>query len=650
MMLSIAGTGSGMFLAQLVIAATRTVALAAITGLVLVMFRAKGPSVRLLAWTGVLYAGLIMPVLSWLLPPLPVRIPLLQSQLKANVAGDELDSVVRKAPSVSIATVHAGTETGNVSGRPHGDNRSLSWTTWASSIRWTTFASGVYLVVALFLFSRLLIGLKMTSRLVRESKPIHDSRITVWLSTRVNLVRRRLLPRVCESELVSVPLTTGVFAPTIILPIAWCEWDEAKLDAVLSHEISHVARWDSLSQYLSLLHRAIFWFSPLAWWLHRQMIDLAEQVSDEAVLSSGAERNEYARTLLGFLQTAQTASRRVRWQGVSMASSTQAEKRLERILAWRGVKTVNGKRWALVIVAMLALPAAYLIAAGSPVQGDQSAQNSNGRQEMAFHSNPPAVPTAPVASESPAAPEALAAPEAPASPAKQTRNHGHRYFYSYGPDDEQRFVIVSGKTDALTMSGSDEDARHAEKLRRRISGDFIWFQRDEKSYIIRDQATVERARQLWAPQEELGKKQEELGKQQEALGKQQEELGARMEKVQVQVPDMTAELDKLKAELKQLGPSATMEQMGHLQSEIGDLQSKIGEIQSHAGEQQGKLGEEMGALGEKQGKLGAQQGELGRQQGELAEKATREMKQLLDDSIKKGIAQPESPELSGSML
>ena len=122
-----------------------------------------------------------------------------------------------------------------------------------------------------------------------------------------------------------------------------------------------------------------------------------------------------------------------------------------------------------------------------------------------------------------------------------------------------------------------------------------------------------------------------------------------MEKVHVQVPDMTAELDKLRAEIKQLGPNATMEQMGHLQSEIGDLQSKIGEIQSHAGEQQGKLGEQMGALGEQQGKLGAQQGELGRQQGELAEKATREMKQLLDDSIKNGTAKPERPETSGSI-
>src|SRR5262249_16315108 len=127
----------------------------------------------------------------------------------------------------------------------------------------------------------------------------------------------------------------------------------------------------------------------------------------------------------------------------------------------------------------------------------------------------------------PAAPAMPAAPSSPVSTAIETeqtstRNHSHRHFYSYGFDDEERFVIISGKTDGFTMSGSAEDARHAERLRKQISGDFIWFQREEKSYIIRDQATVERAQQVWAPQEELGRKQEELGKRQEALGKQQE--------------------------------------------------------------------------------------------------------------------------------
>jgi hypothetical protein len=49
----------------------------------------------------------------------------------------------------------------------------------------------------------------------------------------------------------------------------------------------------------------------------------------------------------------------------------------------------------------------------------------------------------------------------------------------------------------------------------------------------------------------------------------------------------------------------------------------------------------MGKLGEEQGKLGQHQGELGRQQAQLAQKATGAMKELLDEAIKKGIAQPE---------
>lgn len=335
------------------------------------------------------------------------------------------------------------------------------------------------------------------------------------------------------------------------------------------------------------------------------------------------------------------------------------------------------RKSALVAVVVLAIPVSYLVAAGRPVRSS-APQTAMLAQDQAPASpaqqtvQPPSVDTAPANATPPQAPNAGASDAAPAAPANadspappsspdvlaaesaedQANNESrHRgFWYRYGYDDEQRFVIVSGKSDAFTMSGSGEDARHAERLKQRIQGDFIWFERDEKSYIIRDQATVERARQLWAPQEELGKKQAALGKQQEALGKQQEELGKRMQAVRVKVPDMTAELDKLKAELQQLGPDATVEQVGRIQSEIGRLQSKIGRIQSDAGDEQGKVGEEMGALGAKQGELGRQQGELGRQQGELAEKANREMKQLLDEAIKKGIAQPEGNESGGASL
>jgi hypothetical protein len=89
------------------------------------------------------------------------------------------------------------------------------------------------------------------------------------------------------------------------------------------------------------------------------------------------------------------------------------------------------------------------------------------------------------------------------------------YYYDWGP----RFAIVPKDSDSMAMSGSQEDAEHARSLRSKIPGDFIWFERDEKSYIIRDQATIDRAKKLWQPQQDLGKTQETYAKQQEDLRK-----------------------------------------------------------------------------------------------------------------------------------
>jgi hypothetical protein len=501
---------------------------------------------------------------------------------------------------------------------------------------------------------------------MRSSQVIDELRVTQRIASRARASGTHVIPRIAESEFISVPVALGALRSMILLPAGWREWDDTQLDAVIAHEVSHVARRDALTLRLSLLHRAIFWFSPLAWWLDRHLADLAEQASDEAALSSGADRDHYAKTLLGFFEALHAAPGRVWWQGVAMAKAGQAEQRVERILAWKGSTVMHFKKSIAMVVISLAVPVVYLAASAHPVRRVAGLPAVEVGQDQTQAGAPPApAPAPPSQTEVRTAPEppavapvaavsgyAAIRPIAPIAPILRTGTHvqsstttttssGQGYSYAYGNDDQQRFVIVTGKSDSLTMSGSQEDARHVEKLRKQIQGDSIWFERDEKSYIVRDPATIDRARKLWAPQEELGKKQEELGKQQEALGKQQEELGARMEKIHVKVPDMTAELDKLKAELKQLSSSATPEQIGNVQSEIGELQSKIGEIQSQAGDQQGKLGEEMGALGEKQGKLGEEQGKLGEQQGKLAREAGRQMKQLMDEAITKGTAQPE---------
>jgi beta-lactamase regulating signal transducer with metallopeptidase domain len=765
---------SSTLLAQLANPAARALALAAAAGLSLAAFRVKATNVRLLTWTAVLYAALAIPLVAWMLPSLQVPTPSFAQSVFQSVrqnrifgaiaeqasakestppqAAERRENAAPSLPRASRGGASRGTapntdrplrgESPTLAQTPtpaaaeaHASPSSLAIGTMAkapavtaatslpfpASIPWSAVAAGTYLAVALFLFVRFFVGLAFSRRLRQASQIIDDQRLTAKLASRAHASGLAIIPPAAESEFISVPVTIGALRSTILLPTAWREWDDAKLDAVVAHEVSHVARRDALTQRISLLHRAIFWFSPLAWWLDRHLANLAEQASDETALSCGADRKHYATTLLEFFEALQAAPGRVWWQGVSMAQAGQAEKRVERILSWKGTVTMSfkksGFKKSIVVAAVaLAVPVVYLAASARPANSNAKlqdvylAQNQTappapspapepqaqpsstpapaaaptpemipspepsaqpepapaphaivgtitGTIRGGVASVPPAPGVAPVAAIAPTRPHAFAAirPVAPiAAMAPPTplailtgqsgtshSSHGRGFSYAYGYDDSQRFVIASGKTDSLTMSGSTEDAEHVQKLKKTIPGDFLWFERDEKSYIIRDQATIDRARKLWAPQEELGQKQEALGKQQEALGKQQEDLGAKMEQVRVNVPDMTVDLDKLKAELKQLSSSATMEQIGNIQSEIGDLQSKIGELQSKAGEQQSKLGEEMSALGEKQGKLGDEQGKLGDQQAELAQQATRQMKQLLDEAITKGTAQPE---------
>ena len=661
---------SSLLLAQVVTIAGRGLTLAAGAGLGLAAFRVKSTGLRLFTWTAVLYAIIAVSLMGWL-PAVPVPMPMFLQDMGAKHY-PESTSVAQsssRGPVVAVVLNNSARLTETTSENAPSASALVAHTWDANSSRvaisWKAVASTIYLAMAGLLLLRIIAGLAFTRRLVGASRRIHDPRVSEILHVRATDWRQASVPPIAESEFISVPVTVGVLRASILLPAGWREWDDAKLETVIAHEMSHVIRHDALTQFVSLLHRAVFWFSPLAWWLDRHLRDLAEQASDEAALAAGANRNEYAKTLLGFFETLQAAPQRVWWQGVAMAEAGRAEQRVERILAWRGAVSMGLKKSVAVAIIAFAVPVVYLAASVRPARSHDGSVAAARAQEPAPPPEPNAAPAKPPAGaastvappsvdstinskidskiDSTISPPAPGEPIAPVEPedAQEATARDHGYSYSYGFDDEERFVIVSGKTDAFTMSGSSQDARHVEKLRKQIPGDFIWFQRDEKSYIIRDQATVERARKLWAPQQELGAKQEELGKQQEALGKQQEELGARMERIQVKVPDMTAELDKLRAELKSLSAGATAEQVGRIQSEIGELQSKIGEVQSSAGEQQSKIGEEMGALGEKQGKLGEQQGELGRRQGELAKQATRQMKEILDEAIKKGTAQPE---------
>jgi beta-lactamase regulating signal transducer with metallopeptidase domain len=748
---------SANFLAHVLQPAARSLAFACFAGLALAALRVRHIALRLTIWRAVLIVALAMPLLGLLLPPLPVFVPLAAKFMRAQPLAamppsHELSSrtiiVNQVAHSTSVKSgvfsdslkSSVPTDAAGATGVPQSANASFAVAQPRRPFSWLAACMALYFAVAIFMLIRLALGVILGRRLERESQRIEDLHALARLDFFTRAADLRTGPRLAESELLSVPVTFGVRSPAILLPAGWRDWEPAELDAVLAHEISHVVRRDPLAERLALLHRAIFWFSPLSWWLARHLAHLAEEASDDAALAAGADRTRYAETLLGFFAALEAAPGRVWWQGVSMAAAGQAEKRVDRILEWKGSVAMRLKKPVVIAYMLCAIPVVCLIAAFRPTIED-------------FHSTPSqqAAPRAPQAPAAPAAPPAVAAPAAPilpagpsiaplASPAAapepapvaplapevsvrtivrpvvtdepvvsvravvtplvmpkveplvmpdvrpmvsvapvvrvrpflaggiQSTTITHGTIIRDNDYDDSTFAIVSGKSYVSISSssytlhrdepgasaGSDSGSIFVDSLRRNFPGDFIWFIRDGKAYIIRDPAAIKQAMDFFAPAQALGRQQEELGKQQEALGAQQEALGAKqealgeqMEKVRVKIPDMTAELEKLQAELKKLGSDGTQEDLGRIQEKIGEMQSRIGELQSKAGEQQGELGRQQGALGEEQGKLGEQQGKLGEHQGKLGEqqeaatkKATREMKKLLDQAVASGMAKP----------
>jgi uncharacterized protein (TIGR03435 family) len=212
---------------------------------------------------------------------------------------------------------------------------------------WMRFATIVYALAAGTLLLRLLAGLIVSLRMLRRSRPTG----IVVEGTEVR-----------ESGHVASPVTVGILRPAILLPPDWRGWDSAKLDAVLAHERSHVRRHDPAVQFVSAIHRALLWASPLSWHLDRSIVRAAEEISDDDAIAATRDRVSYAEILLEFVQR---GAGHASWVGVPMARYDRPAKRIRRILNSTAVPR-GVTRWGVTAILALGAPLAYLAAAAVP--------------------------------------------------------------------------------------------------------------------------------------------------------------------------------------------------------------------------------------------------------------------------------------------
>ncbi len=168
--------------------------------------------------------------------------------------------------------------------------------------------------------------------------------------------------------------------------------------------------------------------------------------------------------------------------------------------------------------------------------------------------------------------------------------------------DRISYVLLAPGSRSVAMSGSTKDLNRARALRTGSEG-LLYARQDGMAYVIRDPATIRRARSLFEPQEELGARQAQLGARQATLGARQGRLGAEQARLGVQ--------------------------------QAGAAPRRAVEL----GRQQNAIGRQQNELGRQQNLLGKKQNALGREQSRLARVANQQLRALLAESIRTGVAQ-----------
>jgi hypothetical protein len=306
-----------MMLWLLVDAALRALMLGAAVWLGLKLLRVRNPEVELTAWTIVLAVALAMPLLVRIaVVTVPARLPVPASVvdiMPASPSAPFETSVIPVEPYVATPaqTIH----------RP---------------IDWRALGEGFYLLVAGMLLLRLSTGVAMLWRVSRRARPVLADGSDVRISRDIGM-----------------PVT---FGRIILLPADCPRWPAVKLQAVLSHERSHVARADYVVLLLAAFHRAIFWFNPLSWWLLRRLAALMETASDDAAIADLRDRVSYAEILLDIAAAGGRST-----TGVAMARPATVAGRIARILRENALPMRVGWRKRVLVAASL-IPATAIAA------------------------------------------------------------------------------------------------------------------------------------------------------------------------------------------------------------------------------------------------------------------------------------------------
>jgi beta-lactamase regulating signal transducer with metallopeptidase domain len=164
----------------------------------------------------------------------------------------------------------------------------------------------LWLIGGVVVLLRVGAGLIGTVGLWRQSRRVTEAGLQqLMVESRRELgVRREVLLLQTPAEFPArVPMTWGLWRPTILLPAYLLDWPQERLRTILLHEMAHIRRCDWPVQVLAQITLALYWFHPLLWWAASRLREESEWACDDRVLLAGVAPTSYAATLLEIIQT-----------------------------------------------------------------------------------------------------------------------------------------------------------------------------------------------------------------------------------------------------------------------------------------------------------------------------------------------------------
>jgi TonB family protein len=171
----------------------------------------------------------------------------------------------------------------------------------AHTVETLALVASAYLCAVLYSAGRLAWGAWTTERMRRLAVRFE---LEGDAAARLNRLQRMVLAggrevRLAVSARIAGPATVGLRRQTLLLPPGFVEMLSAdELDAVLAHELAHMARRDFLKNLLYGFAALPAAYHPLLWMTRARLAETRELVCDAMAADAAGGRENYARSLL----------------------------------------------------------------------------------------------------------------------------------------------------------------------------------------------------------------------------------------------------------------------------------------------------------------------------------------------------------------